>query len=542
MKLTFLGAAREVTGSCTLVEAAGRRFVVDYGMEQGRDVYENTELPFAPGELDAVLLTHAHIDHSGRIPYLYRNGFRGPIYSTDATMDLCGILLQDSAHIQEQEAEWKNRKSMRSGGEPVEPDYTVEDAVRVMNQFVAQPYGQWFTLFEGAGGCIECCFTDVGHLLGSSSITLRITEAGRETETIVFSGDIGNIDQPIIKDPTCPGKADYLIMESTYGDRFHGPKPDYLAELTAVLQETFDKGGNVVIPAFAVGRTQEILYFLRLIKKEQRIHGKNADFPVYVDSPLASKSTTIFRENYLECYDAEAMEMVRRGENPLTFPGLHISETKESSIAINLDDTPKVIISAAGMCDAGRIRHHLKHNLWRPECTILFVGYQSNGTLGRTLVEGNVDHVKLFGETIQVRANVRQMTGMSGHADKNGLLAWLHAFEEKPAQVFINHGEESSALALAETLRAEGYQAEVPYNGALYELEAGKAICKEKGNTIKIVKAAPDYGKRTSATFERLLNMGRRLLAVIERNRGGANKDLAKFADQIAALCDKWDR
>ena len=311
MKLTFLGAAHEVTGSCTLVEAAGHRFLVDCGMEQGKDIYENADLPCAPGEIEAVLLTHAHIDHSGRIPYLYKNGFTGPIYATDATMDLCGIMLEDSAHIQEQEAEWKNRKAQRSGRDPVEPDYTVADAVAVMQQFCPQPYDHPVRVFDG----VEARFTDVGHLLGSASITLTVTEEG-DTCTIVFSGDIGNLNQPILRDPHYLDKADYVVMESTYGDRSHGPKPDYVSELAAILQRTFDRGGNVVIPSFAVGRTQEMLYFIRQIKAEGRVKHHD-DFEVYVDSPLALRATTIFRENYAECYDEDALTLVHRGENPL---------------------------------------------------------------------------------------------------------------------------------------------------------------------------------------------------------------------------------
>ena len=540
MKLTFLGAAREVTGSCTLLEAAGHILMIDCGMEQGKDVYQNVEWPIAPARLDALLLTHAHIDHSGRVPYLYKNGYRGPIYATDATTDLCGIMLQDSAHIQEQEAEWKNRKAQRSGRDPVEPDYTVQDAVNVMKQFQPQPYGQWLTLFDGEAGCIEARFTDVGHLLGSASITLRITEEGRGPELLVFSGDIGNRDQPLIKDPTCPGEADYLVMESTYGDRSHGPKPDYVAELTEILQATLDRGGNLVIPSFAVGRTQELLYFLRKIKAEGRIHGHDG-FPVVVDSPLASKSTTIFRENFSDCFDEEALALVQNGQNPLAFPGLHISETKEDSVAINTDTTPKVIISASGMCDAGRIRHHLKYNLWRPECTVLFVGYQAAGTLGRTLLEG-AKEVKLFGEPVAVRASVRQLSGLSGHADREGLADWLHSFSRKPGFVFVNHGDDAVAQHWAKRLQEEGYAAEAPYNGGVYLLAGGHAACCETGNTQRLVKSAAQPAPRSSAAYERLLSMGRRLMAIIERSRGGANKDLAKFADQIAALCDKWER
>ena len=540
MKLTFVGAAHEVTGSCTLVEAAGHRFLIDCGMEQGRSVYQNADLPCAPAEIEAVLLTHAHIDHSGRIPHLYKNGFTGPIYATDATTDLCDIMLEDSAHIQEQEAEWKNRKAQRSGRELVEPDYTVQDAIEVMKQFVPQPYGRPVQVFDG----VEACFTDVGHLLGSASITLRITEGGN-TETIVFSGDIGNLNQPLLRDPHYLDAADYVVMESTYGNRSHGPKPDYVGELTAVLQRTFDRGGNVVIPSFAVGRTQEMLYFIRQIKAEGRVKGHEG-FEVYVDSPLASKSTTIFRENFSECFDAEALALVRSGQNPLSFPGLRISETKEDSVAINLDPTPKVILSASGMCDAGRIRHHLKHNLWREECTILFVGYQAEGSLGRHLLEG-AEEVKLFGETVAVNAEIAQMSGMSGHADHDGLRRWIDHFEPKPAYVFVNHGDDEVAAGFAKELSLEGYAAEAPFPGGCYELAGGRVTCLARGNTERIAPRADQPAvsyktQRASAAFERLLNMGKRLLVVIEHNRGGANKDLARFANQIASLCDKWDR
>lgn len=539
MKLTFVGAAREVTGSCTLVEAAGHRFLVDCGMEQGRDVYENIALPCAPGEIEALLLTHAHIDHSGRVPYLYKNGFRGPVFCTDATMDLCEIMLEDSAHIQEQEAEWKNRKAQRSGREIIEPDYTVQDAAAVMRQFLPQHYNAEAPVFPG----ITVRFTDVGHLLGSASLTLTVTEEG-QTQTIVFSGDIGNLQQPILREPHYLEKADFVVMESTYGTRLHDPQPDYVAELAEIIQQTFDKGGNVVIPSFAVGRTQEMLYFIREIKEKGLVKG-HGEFPVWVDSPLAEASTQIFRDNYKDCYDEKALALVESGRNPLQFPGLHTSESKEDSIAINTDPAPKVIISASGMCDAGRIRHHLKHNLWRPECTILFVGFQSGGTLGRALLEG-LDEVKLFGETVQVNANIQQMSGMSGHADKDGLETWITHFTPRPGYVFVNHGDDEVAEAFAAHLRGEGFAAEAPYNGSVYLLVGGQVGCLEKGNTQKLAKAeegartAPD--RRENATFERLVNMGKRLQVVIEHNRGGANKDMARFASQIASLCDKWDR
>ena len=538
MKLTFLGADREVTGSCTQLEAAGHRILIDCGMEQGRDVYENADLPYAPGTYEALLLTHAHIDHSGRIPYLYKNGYRGPIYTTDATRDLCAIMLEDSAHIQEQEAEWKNRKAMRSGAEMVEPDYTVEDAEKVMQQFVPCPYETWQNLFDGPTGKIEMRFTDVGHLLGSASISLRVTEPGKQPEIIVFSGDIGNTHQPLIKDPANPGHADYLIMESTYGDRSHGPKPDYLGELTDVLQSTFDKGGNVVIPSFAVGRTQELLYFLRQIKAEGRVTG-HGNFPVYVDSPLASKSTTIFRENFSECYDEEALALVQAGRNPLQFPGLHISETKEESMAINGDPVPKVIISAAGMCDAGRIRHHLKYNLWRADSAVVFVGFQSPGTLGRTLLDGTPS-VKLFGEDVAVRAKVVNFQGLSSHADHDHLLDWISHFKEpKPQHVFVVHGDREVAPVFAQTVSQLGFTAHAPQYTEEYDLLtctqlAAGYLPQRKTRTF-------DGAPRVTAAYQKLVQLGDSLVGLIRRSKGRDNKTLAAFAEALRKVLDKFE-
>ena len=374
MKLTFLGANHEVTGSCTLLETGGLHFLIDCGMEQGKDVYENQPLPVAPGEIDGVLLTHAHIDHSGHLPLLAKQGYRGKIYATRPTCRLCDIMLRDSAHIQESEAEWKNRKNARAGLPPVEPDYTVEDAETAVSLFVGVDYDKRVELAPG----VEARFTDVGHLLGSASIELWVTE-GEKTTKLVFSGDIGNLNQPILKDPTYLTEADYVIMESTYGDRSHPPRPDYIKELVDVLQRTFDRGGNVVIPSFAVGRTQELLYFMREIKEKNLVTG-HGNFPVYIDSPLAIEATRIFRDTSENCFDADTRALLDAGIDPIAFPGLRVSITSDESRMINSDLTPKVILSASGMCDAGRIRHHLKHNLWRKECTILFVGYQAVGT------------------------------------------------------------------------------------------------------------------------------------------------------------------
>ncbi|MCI2047940.1 MAG: MBL fold metallo-hydrolase [Faecalibacterium sp.] len=535
MKLTFLGANHEVTGSCTLLEAAGKRFLIDCGMEQGKDIYENTPLPLAPGELDGILVTHAHIDHTGRIPLLVQQGFAGPIYATEATTALCDVMLRDSAHIQESEAEWKNRKAQRSGAELVVPLYTVEDAQNAMKLFVPEAYRETISIAPG----INIRFTDVGHLLGSASIEVWVTENGKTTK-IAFSGDIGNVNQPLIRDPEYLQDADYVLMESTYGDRTHGPKPDYVVELAAILQQTFDRGGNVVIPSFAVGRTQEMLYFLREIKARGLVKG-HANFPVYVDSPLAIETTHIFTQNMYQCFDAAAMKLVNEGIDPIAVPGLKLTVTSEESRFINTDKIPKVILSASGMCEAGRIRHHLKHNLWRPECTILFVGYQAVGTLGRALIDG-AKEVKLFGEDIEVAAQIRQLTGMSGHADRDGLLKWLHAFTAKPKRVFIVHGEDETENVFAAALSAQGYTVEAPYNGAQWDLSTD--ACLYEGNKVKLApkSGASAAASRTATVYQRLVDAGRRLMDVIRRSEGGANKDLARFADQIQALCDKWQR
>ena len=532
MKLMFIGADHEVTGSCHYLEAAGKHILVDRGMEQGINPFENAELPVQEAMIDYVFLTHAHVDHSGMLPQLFARGFRGKIYATRATAELCDIMLRDCAHIQQQEAEWKNRKARRhSGTEKHEPPYTMEDAQGTIGLLVPCEYGELIEVCDG----IQIRFTDIGHLLGSSSIEVWAEEKGFKRK-LCFSGDIGNKHQPLIRDPQPTAQADYVIMESTYGDRLHSTeRPDYIAGLAEVIQETFDKGGNVVIPSFAVGRTQEILYFLRKIKEDGLVinHGR---FPVYVDSPLAVEATGIFEKNIYECFDAEALELVHRGINPISFPGLHLSITSDESKAINFDDTPKVIISASGMCDAGRIKHHLKHNLWREECTVLFVGYQSVGTLGRTILEG-ASEVKLFRETVDVRARIMAFQGLSGHADKNGLIEWLNGFQEKPRKVFIVHGEDTVCTSFAECLKYEhGYDTYAPFSGTRFDLI----------NNVFELEAAPKAKEKkakaavVNSVYARLEAAGQRLLAIIRNGKGMANKDMGKFADQINALCDKW--
>lgn len=535
MKITFIGATHEVTGSCYYLEAAGKKFLVDCGMEQGPDYYENQDIPVKGSDLDFVLLTHAHMDHSGNLPAIYAKGFQGPIYATQATCHLCDIMLRDSAHIQMFEAEWRNRKGRRQGKPEFVPAYTMEDAMGVIQNFVPCPYEKTIKPAEG----ISVRFVDAGHLLGSASIEITIQEDGKEKK-IVFSGDIGNLNQPLIKDPVYLHDADYVVMESTYGDRSHGDRPDYVAMLTEVIQHTFDRGGSVVIPSFAVGRTQEMLYFIRQIKEEGRVHGHD-NFKVYVDSPLANEATTIFNEHIYDCFDEEAMALVKKGINPLMFPGLKTSITSDDSKAINFDEDCKVIISASGMCDAGRIKHHLKHNLWNPNNTILFVGYQAIGTLGRALIEGATE-VKLFGETVAVGAKIRQMPGISGHADVNGLMTWIKAFKEKPEKVFVTHGDDEVTEIFARRLQEElGLDSMAPFSGTVYDLANNTCIYEAQG--IKITKASVSpKASRAARAFQKLVAMGQRLMSVIRKNEGMPNKDLERFSRDIQSLCDKWDR
>lgn len=535
MKLTFIGATHEVTGSCYYLEAAGKKFLVDCGMQQGPDYYENKEIPVSPGELDFVLLTHAHMDHSGNLPAIYAKGFQGPVYATEATCHLCDIMLRDSAHIQMFEAEWRNRKARRQGKPEFIPAYTMEDAMGVIRNFVPCPYEKTVVPAEG----IFVRFVDAGHLLGSASIEITLRE-GETEKKIVFSGDIGNVNQPLIKDPTYLHDADYVVMESTYGDRSHGERPDYVGGLSEIIQRTFDRGGNVVIPSFAVGRTQEMLYFIRQIKEEERVKG-HGNFKVYVDSPLANEATTIFHEHMYDCFDEEAVSLIQRGINPLSFPGLRTSVTSDDSRAINNDEDCKVIISASGMCDAGRIKHHLKHNLWNKNNTILFVGYQAVGTLGRALLEGAAE-VKLFGEEIFVAAEICQMQGISGHADVNGLLDWIGAFEKKPEKVFVTHGDDEVTEIFARRLREEkGLDAAAPFSGSEYDLASDVCVYEAQGVRMKKASASPKAGKAARA-FEKLVAMGQRLMSVIRKNEGCPNKDLEKFSREIQSLCDKWDR
>lgn len=533
MKITFLGAAHEVTGSCTLIEVGDKKGIVDCGMEQGKDLFENQELPVQASELDFALLTHAHIDHSGMLPLLYKKGFRGSLYTSAATCALCDIMLRDSANIQMSEAEYQTRKALRKGGQPVEPLYDLKDVEGIMKLMHPVGYNEPVQIND----CVSIRLTDVGHLLGSAAIELWLTENG-ETRKICFSGDVGNINQPILQDPKPVRNADYVVIESTYGDRNHvKERVDYVASLAGVIQKVLDRGGNIIIPSFAVGRTQEMLYFIREIKEKGLVKG-HGDFPVYVDSPLAIEATTVFLQCDTQFVDEEMQAVIRSGVNPIVFPGLELAVSQQESKAINEDKRPKVIISASGMCDAGRVRHHLKHNLWRRESMVLFVGYQSAGTLGRLLVDG-IDKVKLFGDSIAVKAEIAQLPGVSGHADKNGLIAWLGGFENKPRMVFVNHGDPDSADSFTACLNDElGYRAYAPYSGSSYDLLADEHVEITQG--IAIVKKTKQ--PQQSAAFTRLVAAAEKLLATVRTLEGRANKELNRYSEQLDEMINKMQK
>ena len=538
MLLEFLGAAHEVTGSCHYVEFGDKHILVDCGMEQGADLYVNQEIPVNAAAVDYVFITHAHIDHSGLLPLLYNHGFRGQIFATAATTQLCGIMLKDSAHIQMFEAEWKNRKAKRAGEPEVVPLYDMNDAMGVLTQFVSCDYDSIVEVCEN----LKVRFVDAGHLLGSASIEMWIaeeTEDGRQERKIVFSGDLGPGNRPMIRDPEYIEDADYVVMESTYGDKEHSAPPDYARELATVIKDTFIRGGNLVIPAFSVGRTQEMLFFIRRIKLEGLLP-EFQNFEVYVDSPLAVEATSIFNKNVKDCFREEALDLVRQGINPISFPGLRMASSSDESKMINFDEKPKVIISASGMCEAGRVRHHLKHNLWRKDSTILFVGFQVSGTLGHSLLNG-ARQAKLFGEVVEVRAKILNLPGISGHADVNQLLRWVGAFSGRPEKVFVVHGEDSVTEQFAARITEKfGIPAYAPYSGDAFDLLTG--ACIREGSRARAAKKDKSAGKASNNVFARLLAAGGRLMTVIQRCEGMPNRELGKFADQINNLCSKWER
>ena len=475
MKVSFFGAAKTVTGSNHLVEAAGKKFLVDCGMYQGKitEEYDNNDpFPYNVDEIDFVLLTHAHIDHSGRIPKLYNDGYRNPIYATKATCDLCSIMLPDSGHIQESEIEWRNRKRIREGKEALPPLYTAEDARKCQEIFRPVEYGEIIEIDNN----ISVRFNDAGHMLGSSIIEVWAQEDGKTTK-IVFTGDLGNNDLPLLDSPTMISNADYVVMESTYGNRLHIRNDNKAEVFLDIVSETLEKGGTVVIPSFAIGRTQEILYEIDKLKDEK---GADKEFfkkyetlmktDVFVDSPLAISATEIFKKN-TELFEEEKQEKIKSGDNPLEFPGLKFSITAEESRELNTREEPCIILSASGMCDVGRIKHHLKHNLWKENSTILFVGYQAPGTLGRTIVDG-AKKVRIFGEEIAVNCRIEYIEGYSGHADQEWLLNFVYSFRTSPKHIFLVHGEEEAQKVLKQKIEEEAeIKVTIPGYGETYALD-----------------------------------------------------------------------
>ena len=539
MKVTFLGATKTVTGSNFLVEGAGKKFIVDCGLYQGKAIEElknEEDFAYDPKQIDFMLLTHAHIDHSGRIPKLYNEGFRGNIYATKATCDLCSIMLPDSGHIQENEVEWKNRKRRREGLSELPPLYTADDAIKCMEVFRPVQYDEIIEITEN----IKVRFNDAGHMLGSSIIEIWVTE-NEKTEKIVFSGDIGNNDIPLLDSPTMIESADYLVMESTYGNRLHIRNDDKAEMFLNIVAETLDKGGNVIIPSFAVGRTQEILYELNKLKERNK---DNEDFKikyqklmnasVFVDSPLAISATEVFKEN-MNLFDDEVKADIAKGDNPLEFPGLQFTRTADESKALNETTHSSIIISASGMCEVGRIKHHLKHNLWNPVNTILFVGYQAPGTLGRNIVDG-AKKVKIFGEEIAVNARIEYIEGYSGHADQEWLLNFVYSFINKPKHIFLVHGEPEGQKVLKEKiLETTKIPVTIPDYGDVYELNDDLKLLEKVEVPDKYKYIRLSILERLETLKEEVQDMGD-IVKDTMLSEDAKDEDLAKLNDRVKEL------
>ena len=538
MKVTFLGATKTVTGSNFLVEGAGKKILVDCGMYQGSaaDEYEN-EAPFLfnVDEIDFMLLTHAHIDHSGRIPKLYNEGYRKDVIATKATCDLCSIMLPDSGHIQEMEAEWKNRKRERKGEDPVPPIYTAEDAAKSLEIFKPVQYNEIVDIDEN----IKARFNDAGHMLGSSIIEVWITENG-ETKKIVFTGDLGNNDIPLLSPPTMISDADYLVMESTYGNRLHMRNDDKAEIFLNVVYETLEKGGTVVIPSFAVGRTQEILFELNKIKEKKhdeefyKKYKKLMSIPVYVDSPLAISATEVFKEN-MNLFNEETQKIINEGDNPLDFPGLKFTRTAEESKALNASEESSIIISASGMCEVGRIKHHLKHHLWEPNSTILFVGYQAPGTLGRKLVDGE-KKVKIFGEEIAVNARIEYIEGYSGHADQEWLMNFVYSFTTPPKHIFLVHGEPEGQVVLKQKLEENtNIPITIPDYGETYQLGDEIAMIGKTENKARERYLRLEVLERMNTLKEELEDMST-IVKEEYLDKDNTDADIIKIKDRLKEL------
>ena len=509
MKIQFCGATTGVTGSCHLITTGEHKVLLDCGQFQGgkaQDEMNFEDFPFDPAEVEYLVLSHAHIDHCGRIPLLVKRGFKGEIYCTDATADLLDIMLKDSAYIHEKEAEWQNRKNERAGRPLVEALYTAKDAEDALKLVHPVLYDQLIELNDK----IKIVFNDAGHILGSAITEIWVNE-GENVSKIVFSGDLGVMDRPILRDPTIIKKADYVIMESTYGNRLHTENAMDVKKLMDIIRNTAMRGGNTIIPSFAVGRTQELIYELnRVIDSDSEYREAFKNLKFYVDSPMAHNATEAFKNN-AQVFDDETKEYISRGDNPLEFENLKFPRTSEESQWLNIDNEPKVIISASGMCEAGRIRHHLKHNLWNEKSSIVFVGYQAEGTLGRMLVEG-ADEVTLFGEKIQVKAEIHNLEGFSGHADKDGLMEWISGFQVAPKKIFLVHGEPQAKIDFAQAIKEKlGYDVVVVNANAEYELETST------GEVVGMEEAMEEIidEEKINTARNNLFNIRRRLEDII---------------------------
>jgi len=520
MKIQFCGAATNVTGSCHWITTSTHQFLLDCGQFQGGKEQEKQNFmpfPFPVDQIEFVVLSHAHIDHCGRLPLLAKRGFKGKIYCTDATADLLVVMLKDSAYIHEKEAEWQNRKNLRAGLDPVEPLYTIKDAEEALKLVSPVLYDQLIQI----NGHIKIVFNDAGHILGSAITELWVDEDGKSTK-LVYSGDLGVPNRPILRDPTLIKSADYLILESTYGNRLHPANATSIEQLLDIVVKTTRRGGTVVIPAFAVGRTQELLFEFNRFYEQSTKYKEDLDkLTVYVDSPMATSATEVFKKN-AQVFDEETKDYILRGDMPLDFKNLKFTRTSEESKALNFDRTPKVIISASGMCDAGRIRHHLKHNLWDAKSSVVFVGFQAEGTLGRAILDG-LKEVKLFGETIKVNAEIYNLQGFSGHADQAGLLAWLGGFKAKPKEIFLVHGEEAAKVVFAQKIKETyGYDTTIIRDYSSYELETGELVTPEgvasdalgAETTDELVKRVEDVHKELeSVLYQSKMLAGTKLTA-----------------------------
>ncbi|MCL2859666.1 MAG: MBL fold metallo-hydrolase [Oscillospiraceae bacterium] len=539
MKVKILGAAKTVTGSNILVEGAGKKFLLDCGMYQGKITEEQQNLDafeFNINDIDFMLLTHAHIDHSGRIPKLYKEGYRKPIYTTKATYDLCTIMLPDSGHIQETEAKWKNKKHLREGQMPEPPMYTVEEAIQSLEIFKPIQYDEIIDIDEN----IKVRFNDAGHMLGSAILEIWVTENDK-IQKLVFTGDLGSNNLPLLDAPTMIRDTDFLIMESTYGGRLHMDVSDRADKFLTIVTETIEKGGRVIIPSFAVGRTQEILYELYKIKERETT---DAEFKrkyeilmktlVYVDSPLAISATEIFKQN-MNLFNDEIKEVLQKGDNPLEFPGLRLTKTSDESKLINEDTTPSIIISASGMCEVGRIKQHLKHNIWNSKNTVLFVGYQAPGTLGYSIVNG-AKKVKIFGEEFVVAARVEYIEGYSGHADQEWLLNFVYSFDKRPKHIFLVHGEIDQQVILKDKIQeTTQIPVTIPDLGDEFDLEetstlVSKATTYDKHEYLKL-----EVLGRLETLKEELVDMNELIKQDLD-NEDTKNEKLMELNAQIKDL------